>query len=74
MAPSPRNELPMIRASCPICQRQLEAQTLAELPYFPFCGRRCKVVDLGRWLGGSYAMPADEEGESEGSPEERELP
>lgn len=74
MAPSPRNDSPMIKASCPICQRLLEAQTLAELPYFPFCSRRCKVVDLGRWLGGSYGVPANEEDDSERSPEEREFP
>jgi endogenous inhibitor of DNA gyrase (YacG/DUF329 family) len=23
----------------------------------PFCGARCRDVDLGRWLNGSYRMP-----------------
>ncbi len=40
--------------SCPICQKP-------PLPaYRPFCSRRCADVDLGRWLKGSYAIPADD--------------
>ncbi len=26
----------------------------------PFCSRRCQQLDLGRWLDGSYAIPAEE--------------
>lgn len=47
--------------TCPICGRQSDAK------YRPFCSRRCADVDLGRWLNGSYAIPAVEteaEGES----------
>jgi len=29
--------------------------------YKPFCSKRCADVDLGRWLKGSYAIPAAEE-------------
>lgn len=25
--------------------------------YFPFCSKRCKDVDLNRWLSGSYVIP-----------------
>jgi uncharacterized protein len=25
--------------------------------FYPFCSRRCKEVDLNRWLSGSYAIP-----------------
>ena len=25
--------------------------------YRPFCSKRCADVDLGRWLGGRYAIP-----------------
>lgn len=38
--------------SCPICSRPTEK------PYRPFCSRRCADEDLGRWLTGSYAIPA----------------
>jgi len=37
---------------CPICARETEAK------YRPFCSRRCADVDLGKWLTGSYAIPA----------------
>ena len=38
---------------CPICGRP------SENDYRPFCSRRCADVDLGRWLKGSYALPAE---------------
>ena len=37
-------------ASCPICNKR--AQT--SLPAFPFCSLRCKAIDMGSWLDGSY--------------------
>ena len=27
----------------------------------PICSKRCADVDLNRWLGGQYALPAEEE-------------
>jgi endogenous inhibitor of DNA gyrase (YacG/DUF329 family) len=39
--------------TCPICGKAAEAT------YRPFCSRRCADVDLGRWLKGSYAIPAE---------------
>ncbi|MGE0190923.1 MAG: DNA gyrase inhibitor YacG [Planctomycetota bacterium] len=27
----------------------------------PFCSSRCKWVDLGRWLDGTYRVPAEED-------------
>ena len=24
----------------------------------PFCSKRCRLVDLGRWMEGRYAIPA----------------
>ncbi|MDA9865388.1 DNA gyrase inhibitor YacG [bacterium] len=40
--------------SCPICQKPVEKA------YRPFCSARCANVDLGRWLNGSYAIPAED--------------
>ena len=39
--------------SCPICGKE------TDLKYRPFCSRRCADVDLGRWLSGRYAIPAE---------------
>ncbi|WP_437757990.1 DNA gyrase inhibitor YacG [Sorangium sp. So ce1389] len=42
-------------ARCPICRKA--AGPRPENPAFPFCSPQCKLVDLGRWLEGSYRVP-----------------
>ena len=39
---------------CPICRKA------TVVDYRPFCSKRCADVDLGRWLGGTYSVPAEE--------------
>ena len=48
----------MIRGRCPICGKSFEVAQLSDLPGFPFCSDRCKLIDLGRWIDGAYAIPA----------------
>lgn len=50
----------MIRASCPVSRGTIEAQSLDELPQFPFCSERCRLIDLGRWLDSKYVIPGQE--------------
>lgn len=38
---------------CPICGK--ENDFFAE-PMGPFCSSRCKLIDLGRWLGEDYRI------------------
>lgn len=40
--------------ACPICDKP------AVVRYRPFCSRRCANVDLGRWFGEGYSIPAVE--------------
>ena len=40
---------------CPICKKEL-----TDTKYKPFCSKRCADIDLGNWLNGSYAIPAEE--------------
>ena len=40
---------------CPICQKKPPGTA-----HRPFCSPRCADVDLGRWLKGNYAIPAEE--------------
>ncbi len=40
---------------CPICGRPI--QPPPENAAFPFFTPQCKLVDLGRWLDGSYRVP-----------------
>lgn len=49
---------------CPICSKPLVER------FRPFCSKRCADVDLGRWLNGSYAIPAEEEDEGLGAEKE----
>lgn len=50
----------MTKVSCPVCQQAMEVQDLARWPQFPFCSRKCKLIDLGRWLDESYRLPTEE--------------
>ncbi len=42
-------------AKCPICK-----QAEIKQEFRPFCSKRCADVDLHRWMGGHYAVPAVE--------------
>ena len=44
---------------CPICGRPRVQR------YRPFCSSRCRDVDLARWFGEAYAVPAVEPGYDE---------
>jgi endogenous inhibitor of DNA gyrase (YacG/DUF329 family) len=46
-------------AKCPVCGKRLEGEA-AKWPRFPFCSRRCKLIDLGKWLGEDYGLPREE--------------
>lgn len=41
---------------CPICSKAFEIEQLSDQPSFPFCSDRCKLVDLGRWIDGTYLI------------------
>jgi uncharacterized protein len=40
---------------CPICGSNSAPRS--ENSSFPFCTRPCKLVDLSRWLDGTYRFP-----------------
>ena len=52
----------MIKVRCPICNSVMQGQGPKEWPDFPFCSARCRLIDLGRWLGEEYRV-ATETGE-----------
>ena len=41
---------------CPICKSEVKR----EVPDFPFCCARCRLIDLGNWADGSYSIPTEE--------------
>lgn len=54
---------------CPTCKEFFPDE---RREFRPFCSRRCKLIDLGRWLDGSYAVPG-EPADDEDFAEEEEL-
>ena len=41
---------------CPTCGRRVEYRSKAEVPFRPFCSRRCKLIDLHKWLNEEYRV------------------
>lgn len=42
---------------CPICGKPVHYEPGKRLSeFFPFCSERCRMVDLGKWLTGEYAV------------------
>lgn len=39
---------------CPTCKEEFQPELSSAKP---FCSDRCRSVDLGRWLDGSFALP-----------------
>jgi endogenous inhibitor of DNA gyrase (YacG/DUF329 family) len=46
---------------CPECGRPSARDT------YPFCSKRCKDVDLNRWLNGAYVIPARDDEDEDGA-------
>jgi uncharacterized protein len=44
---------------CPVCGKPRDAR------FRPFCSRRCRDVDLGRWFNQAYAIPVAPSGDEE---------
>jgi endogenous inhibitor of DNA gyrase (YacG/DUF329 family) len=49
---------------CPICRRPVGAQEAD----FPFCSERCRLIDLGQWASGAYAIPGEPAAEVHDTP------
>ncbi len=43
-----------ISLRCPTCRKVV----LRSEPEFPFCSERCRLIDLGKWASGGYAVSA----------------
>jgi len=46
----------MPKLKCPICGLEVPYVFMDEVPYRPFCSRRCKLIDLGKWLNEEYRI------------------
>ncbi len=48
-------------ARCPICRKPVAPR--GENRAFPFCSERCRLLDLGKWLGEEYRVPGPRAGD-----------
>lgn len=46
--------------ACRRCGKVLHYEQMKELPFFPFCSKRCKLIDLGQWLNEEHRMPGEQ--------------
>ncbi len=46
---------------CPMCDKNTAQE------FRPFCSRRCADLDLGKWLGGGYAIAGHADAEEDGA-------
>lgn len=51
------------RPKCPICGKPQVDE------FRPFCSKHCADIDLGRWLGGRYAVPGEPLAKDENEPD-----
>ncbi len=69
----PRKKVRSLR--CPTCRKLV----LRNEPEFPFCGERCRLIDLGKWASGAYVIStpihqADQFGEADYTVKRRPAP
>lgn len=55
--------------NCRYCQKEIRYKSVADVPTFPFCSERCKLIDLGLWLDEKHRIesPILQEGEEKSS-------
>ncbi|MFN7663078.1 MAG: DNA gyrase inhibitor YacG [Alphaproteobacteria bacterium] len=52
-APSAPNQSTEKQGECPLCHKETMAA------FRPFCSKKCKMVDLYKWVAGHYVIPGD---------------
>lgn len=53
-----------MKHKCPICHKTIQAkpeEKCEKAKFYPFCSRRCKLVDLGVWLDAGYKISLSQE-------------
>jgi len=45
-----------LKVRCPMCRKLVVRSPQSKAPFFPFCSERCKLIDLGKWLGEEHRI------------------
>lgn len=53
--------------NCRYCQKEIRYNSVSDVPTFPFCSERCKLIDLGLWLDEKHRIetPVSQQEETE---------
>ncbi|HSR50563.1 MAG TPA: DNA gyrase inhibitor YacG [Acidobacteriota bacterium] len=51
---------------CPRCGKKARVKD----KYFPFCSRRCRMIDLGKWFNEEYSVETEEKPWDPSDPEQ----
>ncbi|HOX38392.1 MAG TPA: DNA gyrase inhibitor YacG [Candidatus Brocadiia bacterium] len=44
------------KIECRTCRKPLKFRKIDDLPFFPFCSERCRLLDLGDWLDEKHVI------------------
>jgi endogenous inhibitor of DNA gyrase (YacG/DUF329 family) len=55
-----------MKTKCPICKKEVALGS----PDFPFCGERCRIIDLGNWASEKYVISSPAKPETHDDPDE----
>lgn len=64
----------MPKIDCRYCGKELSYKSTSDLPFFPFCSERCKLIDLGKWVEEEHRIEeplSPEASEDRGKPQDR---
>ena len=56
MEPNLGNGRLMRTVRCSNCKMVVEKK---DNPFYPLCSERCRIIDLGDWLGGKFKISSD---------------
>jgi len=59
-------------APCPRCGQAASLATTN--PWRPFCGERCKLIDLGKWANEEFSIPAENQAIDDGGEQNSPAP
>ncbi|MHC4073710.1 MAG: DNA gyrase inhibitor YacG [Planctomycetota bacterium] len=62
---------------CPVCHKAVRApvqEQSEEVKVFPFCCRRCKLLDLGAWLDVKYRIASGSQSQGSSEPSDTVSP
>jgi hypothetical protein len=55
--------------NCRKCGKEIFYHEMTDVPWFPFCSERCRLIDLGQWLNEDHRISTPlEKKEEDGRP------